>query len=180
MKICISISLSFLFIKIGNFVEDDEMYEFHRSNKNLSYSDYMIFSPDVVVFRDYNYNLIDKYHVSVISTAAVNCSQLSNAQKNSEDLNCVMKKVLKKRCSRILTLCLAMNIKIIVMGAFGCGVFGNRPDDISQIFKELIIDEGLNRSNNHQSFSGIKLNVLCLYIYIFCMLNIWYKPLKIK
>lgn len=120
-------------------LKDDTMYEYNRQQNSPYFSDYMIFSPDVVVFRDDDYRLIESYKVSVISAPAVNCSELKKMKKyNEKKVNNVM----YNRCRRILDVCLSKGIKNIVLGAFGCGVFGNKPENVSQIFKELIVDEG--------------------------------------
>ena len=120
-------------------LKDDTMYAYNRQQNSPYFSDYMIFSPDVVVFRDDDYRLIESYKVSVISAPAVNCSDLKKMKKyNEKKVNNVM----YNRCRRILDVCLSNGIKNIVLGAFGCGVFGNKPENVSQIFKELIVDEG--------------------------------------
>lgn len=120
-------------------INQKEMYEHNKIMNDPYYSDYMIFSPNVVVFRDDDYKLIEPYLVSVISSPAVNCFDLKKI--NCYDENKVIE-VMKKRCRRILEVCLSNDIKTIVLGAFGCGVFGNKAENISEIFRKLIVDEG--------------------------------------
>lgn len=112
-----------------------EMYDYHTRHTSPFYSDYMIYSPNVVVFRDDDNNLCYPIRVSVISSAAVNCSHISSRNRSE------VYKTMKNRCRKILQLGMATNNKVMILGAFGCGVFGNRPEDISKIFKELLIDE---------------------------------------
>lgn len=121
-----------------SLLKDPEMYGYNSNHYNPYYSDYMIFSPDVVVFRDDDYKLIDHYEVSVISSPAVNCKELKDlGTYNKDKVNDVM----TNRCRRILEVCLFFGIKNIVLGAFGCGVFENRPEDVSEIFRKLIVDD---------------------------------------
>lgn len=119
-----------------------EMYECNKKENDPFYSDYMIYSPDVVVFRDDDYNLIKFYHVSVISAAAVNFGEVKKIYGDSKKVEKSVYKAMKRRCRKILSLCLENDIQSIVLGAFGCGVFKNRPEDVSEIFRELIVDEG--------------------------------------
>lgn len=116
--------------------QQNEMYDYNKRHPSPFASDYMIYSPNVVVFRDDDNNLIYPLRVSVISSPAVNCSQISGHHNNGDIYKCM-----KNRCRKILQLTLATNNKVIVLGAFGCGVFGNKPEEISKIFKELLIDE---------------------------------------
>src|SRR5205085_8535036 len=50
-----------------------EMYEHNKSLHSGLYSDYMVYSPDIPVFRNDNYQLVDEpYNVSFITSPAVN------------------------------------------------------------------------------------------------------------
>ena len=35
--------------------------------------------------------------------------------------------------------------KNLVLGAWGCGAFGNKPDEVSEYFRKVIADEGYGR-----------------------------------
>lgn len=126
-----------------SLVADRSMYDYHKKQNDPFYSDYMIFSPNVVVFRDDDYNLIPFYHVAVISAAAVNCQEVKQLYGSSQKIEDKIYETMKNRCRKILLLCLEKGYHSIVLGAFGCGVFKNKPEDVSEIFRELIIDEGI-------------------------------------
>ncbi|KAK8845261.1 hypothetical protein M9Y10_021454 [Tritrichomonas musculus] len=122
----------------------NEFYEFNRNRRTSKdfafFSDHLIYSPKVVVFRDESFNFIEPKEISVISSAAVNCRLLKDSRNKSE----LFRKVtdtMKKRCRRILELAIEQGNEVLILGAFGCGVFGNKPEIISQIFKELLVDE---------------------------------------
>lgn len=115
--------------------DQNEMYDFNKQRNNAYCSHYMIFSPNVVVFRNDNYELVFPRRVSVISAPAVNCSSIGDDDRNG------VNRCMKNRCRRILQLAMATNNNAIILGAFGCGAFDNKPEDISRIFKELLIDE---------------------------------------
>lgn len=124
----------------SSLITQKKMYKYNRSHKNPFYSNFMIYSPNVVVIRDDDYNLIYPFRVSVISSPAVNNTEIlsnhPNGEKNRDVYRCM-----KDRSRKILQLAISMNNKAIVLGAFGCGVLGNDPDIISKIFKELLVDE---------------------------------------
>ena len=100
--------------------------------------DEMIYSPNVLIIRDDNDQLIAPVKVSVISAVAVNKAELFDSDDYDED---EIYKAMRKRCLRILELCLCKGNDVIVLGAFGCGVFQNSPEEVSGIFKELLVDE---------------------------------------
>lgn len=124
---------------------ESEMYDYHKANNNPFYSNYMIYSPNVPFFRDDNYNFIYPFTSSVITSPAVNYSELLKSGKSEKDIYPKVYKAMKKRCRRIIQLCIKEGNKAIVLGAFGCGVFKNPPEMISKIFKEILIDEGLGK-----------------------------------
>ena len=39
----------------------------------------------------------------------------------------------------------ANNVDIIVLGAFGCGVFNNPPDLVAEVFRNLLVTKGQGR-----------------------------------
>lgn len=126
-----------------------EFYEYNKKVDNPYGTDYMIYSPNVLIIRDDDDNLVNAVKVSVISSVAVDCSRLPEDQKDENKIYSIM----KNRCSRILKLCLNKGNDIIVLGAFGCGVFQNSPVMISQIFKEILIKEGLGAEFNKVIFA---------------------------
>lgn len=116
----------------------NEMYEHNRSMRSGLYSDYMIYSPDVPVFRNDKGDLLSKpFLLSMITAPAVNASALSK-RGNAEELNHASA-TLEKRIEKILALALNKGYKHIVLGAYGCGVFGNSPAEVARIFKSVLV-----------------------------------------
>lgn len=111
-----------------------DMYKYNRKIKSLLYSDYMIFSPNVPVFRDTKYNLLEKpYCISFISAPAVNSSR-------HQDLWDV-RNAMYNRCMKIFETAIENRCKGIVLGAFGCGVFKNNIDDVVENFRVLLYEK---------------------------------------
>lgn len=125
-------------------MRNSEFYEYHRLQNSPLYTNRMIYSPDVPIFRnDEGCLLLNPIKCSFITSPAVNAN-LARKRGISEE---VIKKVMDDRIDKILTLTLEKIPKIIILGAFGCGVFGNNPDIIAKIFASNI-RKRLNLLNN--------------------------------
>ncbi|WP_257985718.1 TIGR02452 family protein [Bacillus sp. M6-12] len=115
-----------------------EMYDYNRGRKTGMYSDYMIFSPKVPVFRhDKGYLLEKPYLLSVITSPAVNAGIVREREKEKvKNIN----EVMLVRIKKILAIAKAQKQEALVLGAFGCGVFGNNPVAVAKLFKEALED----------------------------------------
>lgn len=116
----------------------NEMYDYNRKNKTGFYSDYMIFSPKVPVFRHDNGYLLDKpYSLSIITSPAVNAGIVREREKDKFNQ---IENVMYSRILKILAIAKAQKQEALVLGAFGCGVFGNNPVVVAKLFKEALKD----------------------------------------
>jgi len=115
-----------------------EMYEHNRTNPhNGIYSDYMLYSPKVPIFRDDNDQLLTEnevYCTSFITSPAVNAK---NATERGVKYDSVLN-AMGHRINLILNTAVRNNHDAIVLGAFGCGVFGNTSIDIAEIFYDYL------------------------------------------
>ncbi|MCQ2819366.1 MAG: TIGR02452 family protein, partial [archaeon] len=112
-----------------------EMYKFNRQNKTLLYSDYMIYSPNVPVWRNTKYELLDEpYCISFITSPAVNCSNRNTLEE--------IKSTMFIRCKKIIETAIENNCKGMILGSFGCGVFKNKPEDVAEYFRNILYDIG--------------------------------------
>lgn len=118
----------------------NEMYDYNRSRKTCFYSDYMIYSPKVPVFRDDNDKLIEEpYLVSFITSPAVNAGVVTKREpENKEKIHTVMVERIKK----ILSIAALNNNRAIILGAYGCGVFRNRTEDVAEYFRKILHEDG--------------------------------------
>jgi len=116
-----------------------DYYEKNRLCKTMMYTNYAIYSPDVVFFRDAQFDLIaPPVKVSVLTLPAVNMEQVKLKGENVEKAKIVM----KDRMRLSLAIFASQKNRTLILGAYGCGVFGNDPADISLWWKELLEDEG--------------------------------------
>lgn len=117
-----------------------EMYEYNRSNRTCLYSDYMIYSPKVPFIRYDNGSFMDKpVLISVITAPAVNAGVVM--QRDKEDQGKIGE-VMVERIRKILAVAAVNKSKAIVLGAFGCGVFKNRPQDVAGYFENVLFKDG--------------------------------------
>ncbi|MEL6841710.1 MAG: TIGR02452 family protein [Bacteroidota bacterium] len=113
-------------------------YRHHRRHRLALYTDRMIYSPGVPVFRDAaNQLLPDWYPASIITSAAVNVNALR--QNNPERL-AEVPAVMRLRTKKVLALAAYHHIDTLILGAWGCGVFKQEPKDVAGYFAELLID----------------------------------------
>ncbi|WP_010245052.1 TIGR02452 family protein [Acetivibrio cellulolyticus] len=117
-----------------------EMYDYNRGIKTCLYSDYMIYSPKVPVFRDDNNRLLkEAFLISFITAPAVNAGVVREREKgNIEKIHSVMISRIKK----ILLIAALNNNRAIVLGAYGCGVFKNKTEDVAEYFRKVLHEDG--------------------------------------
>ncbi|TMR06460.1 TIGR02452 family protein [Actinomadura soli] len=111
-----------------------EFYDFHRAQGDLLYSDHMIYSPGVPVFRDDAGTLLDDpYEVAFLTSPAPNRGAIHDAAKADR-----IRDVLHLRARKLLAVALANGHRRLVLGAWGCGVFRNDPREVAEVFAELL------------------------------------------
>lgn len=98
------------------------------------YTDNIIYSPNVPFFRDeYNQFLENPFELSIISAPAPNLSSLK-----TEGLQHKIKGILRERALRVLQIAASHGHKNIILGAWGCGAFGNDPNMVAQVFVDVL------------------------------------------
>jgi len=97
-----------------------------------------IYSPSISVFRaseDKNYEFLDDvFPIDVITIAALKDPELD---KNGH-MNDWAKSITKEKIRTMLNLAIYWENDSLVLGAFGCGAFANPPEDVAQLFKEVL------------------------------------------
>lgn len=123
------------------------MYPFHRARHDPLYTDYVIYSPEVPVFRGDDGVLLETpYTVGMITSPAVNAAALPRERRAE---------ILPARWLRILKV-LAAGVHhghdSIVLGAWGCGAFGNRSSEIAPLFRKAL-DENFRGADRQVAFA---------------------------
>jgi uncharacterized protein (TIGR02452 family) len=117
-----------------------EMYEVNRRNPSCLYTDHMIYSPGVQVFRDGDGRLLEEpYRVSFLTAPAVNAGAVRhNEPHNVSRIGPTM----RARAEKLLAVALAHGHETFVLGAWGCGVFRNDPAEVAGWFAGHLTGEG--------------------------------------
>ncbi|MFG2088148.1 TIGR02452 family protein [Spirillospora sp. NPDC048824] len=111
-----------------------EYYDFHRAQRDLLYSDHMIYSPDVPVFRDDDGRLLEEpYEIAFLTSPAPNRGAIRDAGTAEH-----IPGVLRLRAHKLLAVALANGHRRLVLGAWGCGVFRNDPAEVAGVFAEQL------------------------------------------
>jgi uncharacterized protein (TIGR02452 family) len=114
-------------------LEGDPMYDAHRQGASYESSDWVILSLDVPVFRrDDGQSLAQPWSTSFVSCAAPYAPRVG--QPRSGDL-------LERRIRRLLAVAHAHAFDTLVLGAWGCGAFGNDPVRTARDFRAALEDD---------------------------------------
>jgi len=99
------------------------------------YTDNIIYSPNVPFFRDeYNQFLDNPYYLSIISAPAPNVRSMENVDED------VLYSVLYNRILKILHIARVYSHDNIILGAWGCGAFGNDSTMVATAFKDALTE----------------------------------------
>jgi uncharacterized protein (TIGR02452 family) len=108
----------------------DPMYDFHRDNDPAASSDWAILSPDVPVFRnDAGMELDTPWQLSFLTCAAPYAPAIDRLDAA---------RMLRQRIHRVLAIARAYRYQTLVLGAWGCGAFGNDPRRTAVDFREAL------------------------------------------
>ena len=111
--------------------EFDDYYDWNNKHKNKAlYLNRAIYSPNVRFERDKKYRFCD-----VLTCAFPNKTASQKYCNVSDEEN---SKVLRDRMDFILKIAKDNLVENLILGAGGCGVFGQNPYEVAQIFKELL------------------------------------------
>ena len=113
-----------------------------------------LFTPQVLVFRDSNYNVLDYekcFSIDVLSMAAVRYNKPSDVVVMEQKIHGLC------RAARYL------GYDSVLLGAFGCGAFHNDPVTTAKQFKTILPQYGFTRvyfaivgkNNNYKTFKQI-------------------------
>lgn len=122
-------------------------YTPHRKNGNTLHNDDIIYTPNVLVIKDDDHNLLSEpFSVDIISCAAPNLREQPSNQYNTGDTVKVqisgdeLLALHEKRASKIFSSAIANGVEILILGAFGCGAFQNDPHIVAQAYKNVLPD----------------------------------------
>ena len=117
-----------------------EMYDYNRSLNTCLYSDCMIYSPNVVFFRDdAGELLLQPFLLDILTSPAVNVGAMM--QHKPSELSMV-KQTMLSRIDKILSVFVLHKVEKLILGAWRCGVFQNKPEDVADYFAYYLTQKG--------------------------------------
>jgi uncharacterized protein (TIGR02452 family) len=123
----------------------DGFYTPHRRSGNPLHNDDIIFTPNVQVLKDDDYQpLEDPFAVDVITCAAPNLrEQPANPYNPGDgDTKQISKDALYRlhvqRARRILMVAAQNEADVLILGAFGCGAFQNDPYVVARAYNDVL------------------------------------------
>ncbi|MCC2278038.1 MULTISPECIES: TIGR02452 family protein [Streptomyces] len=112
--------------------EAPDFYAAHRADASPFYSDRVIHSPAVPVFRDDRGTLLDTpFEAGFLTCPAPNAGVIAQRMPG---VSARVPGALVTRAERVLEVAAAHHYRQLVLGAWGCGVFRNEPADVATAF----------------------------------------------
>ena len=124
----------------------DLFYAPHHKARNPLHNDDIIYTKDVIVFKDDDYQPLPKpFMVDVITCAAPTLREQSSNRYNPSDGDKApditpedLLALHEKRGQQIISAAVANGAQVIILGAFGCGAFKNDPAVVAQAYANIL------------------------------------------
>jgi uncharacterized protein (TIGR02452 family) len=117
-----------------------DYYAAHRASTDLRYSDRVIWSPEVPVVRGDDGRLLARpYPVSFLTSPAPNAGELLRRDPAARH---EIPQILRRRAGRVLAVAAHHGARQLVLGAWGCGVFRNDPNEVADAFHAELAGDG--------------------------------------
>ncbi|WP_371613219.1 TIGR02452 family protein [Streptomyces clavifer] len=128
-------------------------YAHHRAERSAFYTDRVIHSPGVPVFRDDRGRLLDTpYTAGFLTSPAPNAGVIRRREPEHAH---GIPAALASRAERVLEVAAVRGYRRLVLGAWGCGVFQNDPAEVAGAFRALLADGGRFAGHFEQIVFGI-------------------------
>ena len=99
--------------------------------------DQLVYSPNVLVFQDHDYGILDyadAWKVDFVAVAGLRRPEVTSQGK----LTASDARKLKEKIRAVFWLAKQTHHDCVVLGALGCGAFHNPPEHVAEIFREVL------------------------------------------
>ncbi len=118
-------------------IEGRAMYAHHRASSDCLYTSWMIYSPDVPVLRDCpSGELLETPYLASFLTAPAPNAKVVLERDPSRAAEVIAE--MRARVERSLAIAALHGHTKLVLGAWGCGVFGNDPKVVADAYAEQL------------------------------------------
>ncbi len=112
-------------------------YEANRHLRSPLYTDHLIYSPDVPFFRGEGYEWLERpYLLSILTCPAPEANEALRLDRSAGP---AIRATLRRRARVVLRAAALHGHRTLVLGAWGCGVFGNDPVDVADAFVDALV-----------------------------------------
>jgi uncharacterized protein (TIGR02452 family) len=119
-----------------------QYYKANKGQKSLLYTHNMVYSPLVPFFRDDEYQLQEvPAFLNVITAPAPNAGEVLRRDPTAGP---EIEKTLRRRAGMILAIAEQQEVRNLVLGAWGCGVFRNDPAMVADAFGKWLESKRFN------------------------------------
>jgi uncharacterized protein (TIGR02452 family) len=124
-------------------------YTANRACGSMLYTDHLIYSPEVPFFRNEQLELLDApFTVSIITSPAPNAGKAHGRGEAP-----LIRATLDRRAGHVLRVAAHHGHAVLVLGAWGCGVFRNDPGEVADVFARLLTASSLARAFSRVVFA---------------------------
>jgi uncharacterized protein (TIGR02452 family) len=116
-----------------------------------------IWSPDVHVFKialDEDLAKQDRFYVDVISAAMIRFPEVTERGDQKDYAYEKDREAAGKKIKSVLSILESKGTEIVILGAWGCGAYGNPVGEIARIWRRALLSEGGKRSKNNDNAGG--------------------------
>ena len=155
--------VSNLFLCLTDKAVWEPFYKEHRDAHDNIHNDDIIYTPNVCVIKDdsyRDYSEADQFDVDVITCAAPNLRDNPNNQYNMDSPEKAevsveeLYRIHWKRATKIMQVAASKGVEVLILGAFGCGVFRNDPATVAKAYKDAL-------SNFRHAFKEVEFAIYC-------------------
>ncbi|KAJ7190148.1 hypothetical protein GGX14DRAFT_606510 [Mycena pura] len=116
-----------------------QFYTLHSAGERGGfYTHAMVYSPRVVVFRTDDGAWAEPMEIDVVTSPAVHAGLVRRAAGGGGAIERDIARVMRERMARVLFLFERRQVRNIILGSFGTGVFENDVDAVAGIWAELL------------------------------------------
>ncbi len=114
-------------------INGNAMYQHHARIPGGWYSNYAIYSPAVLVIKDDRGELLEEpYLCGFVTSPAVNAGVIRDTDRRP------IHEEMRHRVEKVLAIMAGHGHDAVVLGAWGCGVFKNDPEEVAQLFARAL------------------------------------------